>query len=88
MENEKPAILGMAKSLGKMAIDQVVHTVKTGKGLARLETQEARIKTCKACQWFIQGNHPRCGKCKCLLSPKVKLSAAKCPIGKWWPEVY
>lgn len=83
MEPEEPTILDMAKSLGTAAIDQIKHTIKTGKGLASLADQEQRINTCKLCDSFIPGNHPRCGKCKCLLSPKVKLAASKCPLEKW-----
>jgi len=86
MEVEKPTILGMVKSLGGAAIDQIVHTAKTGKGLASMETLALRIGTCKGCENFIRGNHPRCSKCRCLLTPKTKLAAMECPIGKWRAE--
>ena len=46
------------------------------------ELEESRIEICKACPELIKIT-TQCKKCGCVMSAKVKLEAAKCPIGKW-----
>lgn len=46
------------------------------------ELEKSRIEICKACPELIKLT-TQCKKCGCVMSAKVKLEAAKCPIGKW-----
>jgi hypothetical protein len=46
------------------------------------ELEKSRIDICKACPELIKLT-TQCKKCGCIMSAKVKLEAAKCPIGKW-----
>lgn len=46
------------------------------------ELEKSRIDICKACPELIKLT-TQCKKCGCVMSAKVKLEAAKCPIGKW-----
>jgi len=41
-----------------------------------------RMQTCLSCPELIKISH-QCKKCGCFMDIKTKLSAAKCPIGKW-----
>jgi hypothetical protein len=49
---------------------------------ASKELEKSRIEICKACPELIKMT-TQCKKCGCLMSAKVKLEAAKCPIEKW-----
>jgi hypothetical protein len=40
-----------------------------------------RINICRGCEFLKK--HTRCEKCGCFMKIKTKLTAAKCPIGKW-----
>lgn len=40
----------------------------------------ARKAICEACP---SKNLLLCGECKCLVSAKVRLNYASCPLGKW-----
>ena len=46
------------------------------------ELEKSRIDICQACPELIKLT-TQCKKCGCIMSAKVKLEAAKCPIGKW-----
>lgn len=46
------------------------------------ELEKSRIEICKVCPELIKLT-TQCKKCGCVMSAKVKLEAAKCPIGKW-----
>ena len=49
---------------------------------ASKELEKSRIEICKECPELIKVT-TQCKKCGCVMSAKVKLEAAKCPIGKW-----
>ena len=42
----------------------------------------ARYDICKACPELIKLTK-QCKKCGCFMVAKTKMTAAKCPIGKW-----
>lgn len=42
----------------------------------------ARYDICKACPELIKLTK-QCKKCGCFMAAKTKMTAAKCPIGKW-----
>jgi hypothetical protein len=46
------------------------------------ELVDARLAICKNCPELIALT-TQCKKCGCFMNMKTKLSAAKCPIGKW-----
>lgn len=50
----------------------------------RVEEQvsERRMSICSDCPEFI-GLTKQCKQCGCIMPMKVKLEAAKCPLGKW-----
>ena len=48
--------------------------------IAQEPIQESRINNCLNCEHFARGT---CKKCGCFMNVKVRLEAAKCPIGKW-----
>lgn len=43
---------------------------------------EDRLAICKTCPELVKVTK-QCLKCGCIMPAKVKLEAAKCPIGKW-----
>lgn len=43
---------------------------------------EDRLAICKACPELVKLTK-QCLKCGCIMSAKVKLENAKCPLGKW-----
>lgn len=51
-----------------------------GAVIAQESKQETRINICISCTELIDG---KCNKCGCYMNIKVRLEAAKCPIGKW-----
>lgn len=45
-------------------------------------TANERIEICRGCEFFIKPT-TQCKKCGCIMTAKVKLPNASCPIGKW-----
>jgi len=43
---------------------------------------EDRLNICKACPHLKQPLN-RCEKCGCFMDVKIRISYARCPIGKW-----
>lgn len=43
---------------------------------------EQRLAICKECPFYISLTS-QCKKCGCFMKAKTKITAAKCPIGKW-----
>jgi hypothetical protein len=59
---------------------------KSGFQTADSETFNARLETCKGCEfWDAAGmaGTGRCQKCGCSTQAKLRMSTEKCPIGKW-----
>lgn len=52
------------------------------RGEAPVKVRKDRLKICKACDAFEDGN---CLACGCVLEHKVSLGQASCPLGKWGP---
>ena len=46
------------------------------------ELEKSRFQLCSECPELIQTTK-QCKECGCFMTLKVKLEAAKCPIGKW-----
>jgi hypothetical protein len=46
---------------------------------------EKRYSVCLSCPEFIKPTK-QCKRCGCIMTLKVKLSNAECPIGKWGKE--
>jgi hypothetical protein len=44
------------------------------------EKAEARLAICRECPALMAGT---CRECGCLMSQKVKLDMAECPLDKW-----
>lgn len=44
--------------------------------------QERRLSICESCEWFVPESK-RCQQCGCLMTIKVTLKQASCPIHKW-----
>ena len=58
---------------------------KKNSGRVSEEVSNFRYEICKVCPHFIKAT-TQCKKCGCIMSAKVKLSEADCPIGKWGKE--
>lgn len=67
-------------SLSETLINTLRVYKERGAVLAEESKQESRINQCVTCSDFIEG---RCNKCGCFMNVKVRLEAAKCPVGKW-----
>jgi hypothetical protein len=46
------------------------------------EEQNNRINICNSCEFFFKPTK-QCKKCGCVMTAKVALKSAKCPINKW-----
>lgn len=46
------------------------------------EIANLRLDMCIACPHLIQFTK-QCTKCKCFMTAKTKIEAARCPIGNW-----
>jgi hypothetical protein len=46
------------------------------------EVQDSRLSLCITCPEFFNFTK-QCKKCGCVMTQKVKLPHASCPIGKW-----
>ena len=73
-----------------MVKDAIRTAVKVIKGspkgiIADVPFQARRLSICKACELFIPESN-RCQKCGCLMTRKVILKNASCPINKWGVE--
>jgi hypothetical protein len=50
------------------------------------ETYNARLETCKGCEFWDESGFAktgRCKKCGCSTQAKLRMATEKCPIGKW-----
>ena len=77
-----PSVFKMASNLAQTAKDVVNHAVQNGQIMASQDVAASRLATCFNCEFFTKDKQ-RCLKCGCFMLAKVKLEAAKCPIGKW-----
>ena len=46
------------------------------------ETSNYRMSLCKKCPELINATK-QCKQCGCIMTAKVKLETATCPLGKW-----
>ena len=59
---------------------------KSGFPIPDPETFNARLETCKGCEFWDESgfvNTGRCQKCGCSTQAKLRMATEKCPIGKW-----
>lgn len=82
MSPGRPGIRVMVKNLAQTARDVTQGALSGDQVLAEESTVQARLETCSKCALF-QPNDSRCLQCGCYMTAKVKLQAAKCPLGKW-----
>jgi len=58
------------------------HLLDHGKLVEDESISNARYEICKGCPELTKATK-QCKKCGCLMTLKVKLELAACPIGKW-----
>jgi Family of unknown function (DUF6171) len=68
-------------NLTQTVIDSLNLYKSKGVFLAESTKQQARISQCVSCPELTDGG--MCMKCGCVMNLKVRLEAAKCPMGKW-----
>lgn len=68
--------------LGSTAVDTMKEYHRRGMILSDEEKMNARMTLCSDCKSF-DTQAARCNLCGCFMKIKVRLEAAKCPIGKW-----
>ena len=76
---ENPSIIDKGVNFIKSAIKHVAN------GMKKVSKKEMnrRIDICKGCEFFTDGDRPRCSKCGCHLNIKARWESAHCPIDKW-----
>jgi hypothetical protein len=77
-----PSIPQMAKTLSKA----LVAFASSGFPIPDPETFNARLETCKGCEFWDKSGFAktgRCKKCGCSTQAKLRMATEKCPIGKW-----
>lgn len=72
----------MLFDLGNTGSDVVKNYIQNGEILSGDEKIDFRINVCYNCK-CLDKETSRCSLCGCFMKVKVKLDAAKCPIGKW-----
>jgi hypothetical protein len=72
----------MLFELSDTAVDVMDKYTKTGIILSNEQTQLNRMHLCAECKSF-EPELARCKLCGCLMKIKVRIDAARCPIGKW-----
>jgi hypothetical protein len=81
-EGVTPTNLQMMGSAIKAAADWT----KSGFPIPDPETFNARLETCKGCEFWDESGFAktgRCRKCGCSTQAKLRMATEKCPIGKW-----
>ena len=73
-----PSFLQMAKTF----TTELATYIKNGAPNVSAEEYEARLDTCKSCEYLIEKTM-RCGACGCLLEHKAKWKTTSCPKDKW-----
>jgi len=66
----------------KMFMQTIYDWVKSGFKLEDELSQIMRLEMCKACPEF-KKKSTQCKICGCVMSKKVKISSASCPLNKW-----
>lgn len=76
---KKPSIIEKGVNFVKSAVKHVAN------GMKKVSKKEMnrRIDICKGCEFFTDGDRPRCSKCGCHLNIKARWESAHCPIDKW-----
>jgi hypothetical protein len=77
-----PSFSEQVKGLGKA----VASWTTSGFPIPDPETFNARLETCKGCEFWDESgfvNTGRCQKCGCSTQAKLRMATEKCPIGKW-----
>ena len=82
MSQNKNNLNEMVSSLASSTI----KWAKNGFELADKETFNARLETCKGCEFWDESGFAktgRCKKCGCSTQAKLRMATEKCPIDKW-----
>lgn len=77
-----PSLPQMAKSFGK----SLAAFANSGFTVTDPETLNARLETCRGCEFWDESGFVktgRCKKCGCSTQAKLRMATEKCPIGKW-----
>ena len=75
----QPSLMKKITNFTKSAIKHV----RSGMKNASEKEIDKRMEICKGCEFFIEGEKPRCSKCGCHLNLKARWESSKCPIDKW-----
>ena len=68
------------------AIKAAADWTKSGFPIPDPETFNARLETCRGCEFWDESGFAktgRCKKCGCSTQAKLRMATEKCPIGKW-----
>ena len=65
-----------------MFASTMINWVKSGFKVEEEVSQIARLEICKACPDFTKETS-QCKICGCIMSKKVKIASASCPLKKW-----
>lgn len=65
-----------------MMVSTIYKFVRSGFKLEDEQKQVARLEICKTCPDFVPST-TQCKQCGCIMSRKVKISEASCPLKKW-----
>ena len=79
---DTPSLPQMAKTLG----ESLLKFAGSGFPIPDPETFNARLETCKGCEFWDESGFAktgRCQKCGCSTQAKLRMATEKCPIGKW-----
>ena len=76
---KNPSLLKLALNFTSHLLNHVVGGMKN----VSQEEMDRRIDICKGCEFFTDGDRPKCSKCGCHLNIKARWESAHCPIDKW-----
>lgn len=65
----------------KMFLSTIWSWIKSGFKITEEHQQIARLEICRSCPQMTE--HEQCKLCGCLMTSKVKIESASCPLGKW-----
>jgi hypothetical protein len=79
LKDKNPTFLEMAIKFTGSLLGHVAGGMKK----VSQEEMDRRMDICKGCEFFTDGDRPRCSKCGCHLNIKARWESAHCPIDKW-----
>jgi hypothetical protein len=74
-----PSIIQKGVNFIKSAVKHVANGMKK----VSQKEMDRRMDICKGCEFFTDGDQPKCSKCGCHMKIKARWESAHCPIDKW-----